>query len=540
MKKRLPGNNLPVSCLAVAACLLLHSCMKDNFDFNKLASSEWKPDIALPLVKSSLSVKDLVNKVDTGGFVSEDANHFLTVIYQGLLNSPAANDLFPIPTSSIIIQSSLSAAEVTQLQSGSTVNQPYSGTIDMGFPTGVVIDTIRLKSGTFNLSISSDFQQNAQIILTFPAMKKNGLPFVQTIPVTYTGSPININTNYDLTGYSMDFTGGGSSNKLPYDMQVSFNYISGNPVSTSEMMSVGLSFTDIKFSYIDGYLGQLPFALKPDSFEVAFFKSLSGTISLADPKLKINISNSFGLPIQINYVYLDANTKSGGLMPVTSSYLPGPFVFNYPTFAQIGQTSLTNFLIDKNSSNLTSIIAASPTQITYSVSATSNPNGNIANNFMTDSSKFDINMVVEIPLWGTAANFAFTDTMDFSFGTVDEIEWVLIKLNINNGLPLDAGVQVYCTDTLYNKLDSLIVPYDLLIKSGITDVNGKVIQATNKATEIKIDSSRMTRLADTKKLLIQANMATYQSGTTPVKIHSTDKIDVKLSARAQLKIKIKK
>ncbi len=67
------------------------SCVKDNFKFNKLAQVEWNPNIAVPLIYSSLTIQDLLTQNDKDGLISVGADKFCTLIYKGNLFSLSAN-----------------------------------------------------------------------------------------------------------------------------------------------------------------------------------------------------------------------------------------------------------------------------------------------------------------------------------------------------------------------------------------------------------------------------------------------------------------
>src|SRR3954471_1592093 len=81
----------------VLIIFMVSSCIKDNFEFDKLAQTEWNPSLAAPLVHSSLSVQDILTKNDKSGVISVDSNHFCSIVYEGNLFSILASDLVKMP-----------------------------------------------------------------------------------------------------------------------------------------------------------------------------------------------------------------------------------------------------------------------------------------------------------------------------------------------------------------------------------------------------------------------------------------------------------
>src|ERR1035437_10877225 len=75
----------------------IQSCIKDNFKLNKLAKTDWNPNIAVPLIYSSLTVQDILTKADHQGVVSVGNDNFCTIVYKGNLFSLKGSDLIQIP-----------------------------------------------------------------------------------------------------------------------------------------------------------------------------------------------------------------------------------------------------------------------------------------------------------------------------------------------------------------------------------------------------------------------------------------------------------
>ena len=85
------------SLAALVFVSAITSCVKDNFDFDKLTGTEWNPNLAVPLIYSSLSIADMLAKQETQGLVTVDADNFCTLVYKSNLFSLVAGELIEIP-----------------------------------------------------------------------------------------------------------------------------------------------------------------------------------------------------------------------------------------------------------------------------------------------------------------------------------------------------------------------------------------------------------------------------------------------------------
>jgi hypothetical protein len=524
--------------------LTISSCIKDNFELDKLTKVEWNPNIAVPLVYSTLTIQDILTKNDKSGLIHVDSNHFCTLVYQGNLFSTIASDLVKIPDQvTPPFSASLDLTQIPILVANASITVPYSQKVDfVSGPNSPKIDSMIFKTGTIELSLNSDFQYKGQIKIMIPAAKKNGISLSQTLLLNYTGTvPVIATAVIDLSGYHFDMTNGGTtSNQFVVNYEVTLTGPGPTPTTVNKVV-VSSALKNMKFDRIYGDLGQLPLSLDQDTVDISIFKNAIGLgiISLADPRLTMIISNSYGVPIQANVSVLNAYTPGKIAYPVTGT--PNPLPIFSPNMSQIGQTLTGSFTLNNTNSNLVNVIKNVPQSFIYKIDSKTNPAGSTHSNFILDSSRFKVDMEVLLPLWGTAKDFILIDTADFELGEdlTDEVESATIRTFNSNGFPMDVAMQVYFTDSLYTKLDSLIDPYQLILKSAtVNPLTGKVTNPTNKIYDVMINHARVAKLKNAKHMLIKAVATTTSGGNVNVKIYSDYKIDVKLGLQAQIKKKL--
>ncbi len=529
--------------VATSFIFILQSCLKDNFELDKLAQTEYSPNLAAPLVYSSLTIQDILTNKDATDLITVDPTKFCTLVYKGNLFTFVASDLINIPNQTPApYTSTLTAAQaLALLPAGATVTISNSQTINFNSGTNNPhLDSIVFKQGDIAVSLNSDFKNNGQIVLTIPSAKKNGVVFSKTLPIVYSGTvPVVVNTNFDLTGYHFDMTNGGTAyNQFVVNMDISLTG-SGIAPAATDKITFSQSIVNMKFDKIFGDIGQQQLSPNKDTVELSIFNNAlnTGTFNLVDAKIYVTISNSYGVPINGTITQFDGYKPPAA--PYAISGNPNPLPISSPTLSQMGQTLSNSYTLDNSNSNIVSVINNLPNFLIYKINSLTNPSGGSTHsNFVLDSSKFKVDLKVELPLYGTAKGFVLVDTLDFNFSNeVNDVEWALLRAYNSNGFPLDVNLQGYFVDSLYNKIDS-IFKIQPLLKSGTLNSLGKVIAPSSTTEDARFTKAQLINIQKAKYILIRAKANTANAGTANVKIYSDYKLDVKLGIQVQLKKKI--
>ncbi|MEO6904360.1 MAG: hypothetical protein ABI315_14565 [Bacteroidia bacterium] len=519
------------------------ACVKDNFQLDKLAKAEWNPNLAVPLVYSSLTIQDIINK-DKSGLINVGNNQFCSLIYKGNLFSTTASDFIKIPDQQISYSASLDASQIIILANNATVTASYSQTVNFvsGASNAPKVDSIKFKAASMSISINSDFRYTGQILLTIPTAKKNGVVFSKLISLPYSGTlPVIATATFDISGYTFDMTIGGTTyNQFAINYDLTLMGSSTVPPTSLNKISITGAINNVKFDKVFGDIGQQSLTLNKDTIKVGVFKnSIAGAISLVDPKVKVTITNSYGVPINAVLDQFDAYTPGSPAYAVTGS--PNPLPIFSPNFNQVGQSLESSFILNNTNSNIVDVIKNFPRSFIYKLNSQTNPAGPTHANFVLDSSRFKVDMEVQLPLWGTAKNFVLVDTVSFKMDStvIDEAESVLLRTYNSNGFPIDLEIQVYFVDSTYKKLDSLVTPNQLILQSALVNTTtAQVISPTEKVYDAVFDSTKLQHLKKTKYLLITAKASTTSGGTKNIKIYSYYKLDVKLGLQIKVKKKI--
>lgn len=535
MKIKNLSRRFPIMLMAVLLSgFVFVSCLKDDFEFDKLTNPVWEPNFSLPLVHSKLDLAKVLGSTGTDSMLVEDANHFLTLIYRDEFFSQEAQEVFPIVDQSY--NRSYSYSLPGGMSNGDSTSGSFFDNIVYVNSNSEIIDTMYLKQGNLSFTLNTSLNHNAKINIVMPTVTKNGIPLSATIPLNYTGSPMSNTQNVDLTGYKLVFDhSGGTNNKLPIQYSITVYHI-GSPDFSPYNFSFDMAFQNQKYSKMFGYMNQKDFLFPMDTLTIAIFKnSWFGNFMLEDPRLIIRILNSFGFPLDLTWSTIEGvNPKTPTSMALTG--LPNPLNVTTPSF--VGEVAETSYYLDKNNSNIKDVVNIIPHYFVYMFEGQANPSGIYTPNFVLDTSRFKVGIEMEMPLYGSAWDFVIEDTNDLQFDRIDELVYINFKINILNGFPIDALMQIFIADSLGNPLDSLFSAPQYIVQSANVGPapDYRVTTPTLRYTEVNLSQQRLSNLYNARKIITRATLNTKNNGLDLMKIYSDYIIDVRLAAQAQLRV----
>jgi hypothetical protein len=535
--------------------ILFFSCVKKDFDFNNLADQQLTPEIAIPLINSSFTIKDLLLETDKNGNISIDpTTNFCTLVYKGNLFSVKGTDLVNLTNQNYSSNYSLTSTDVTAvnaLPAGASYTISYLNPINYTTSNSVLIDELTFKTGFLALRVNSLLKQKAVLRLSIPSAVKNGIPLTQTVSVgASSGSTVSSLVTIDLTGYTFDMTKGGTTNN---QFDVNYSIIltkTANNSSVGETFSITQSLTNQAFDLIKGDIGQQSLSANIDTVAISIFKNSvpgGGDFRINYANVKFIIENSYGVPIRINNLTLApyglGQSFPSPIVPLPAYY--NSFDINAPTVIGTSAYTYPPQIGGPTETTLNNIINAKPKNFIYNVMSTSNPNGAPAlgsRNFITDQSQFKVDLELSIPLDGGAWDFLFADTMkfDLSGNTLDNVNNLMLRNYVNNGFPFDVGMNIDFVDSLYAVKETLNpgAPYSDVISSANIDANGIVTSSVQKTTDFTLTRAQLDNLKNVKYIILRAKGKTTNNGIPNVKIYANYKCDVKMGIKGEFNFSI--
>ncbi len=518
-------------------------CVRDLIDtadeLGDIKSVKWNPVLAIPLVKTELTPDDLLKQynIDVVRTDDEDLLHF---IYESKFISVQADEIFSIPDQNNNFSFILGPIGATALQNSGSYTATIPITIDFTI-ADIEIDSMILKTCDQILQMTSSIQHDIAVVARFPDIFRNGTPYSISFNSPYSGSAHNVARNASLAGAKFICTNGPQGyNQIRINLDLTFTKRGSNPINSTDMVAFTNQFNNNQFRVFWG-LGKTSTLFQTnDSIEITIFSNRTqGSFSVVNPRFVVKFANSFGAKINgdINNLY----TWNPQIGDEVLTGIPSPLPIPSPTNAQMGMILYDSFVLDNNNSNITSVINNLPHGVYYDFNAIINPPGNSNRNFVLDTSRFETDVYVDIPLNGTASDFVLERIQDFELdidSTIDKVEYALFRINVDNGFPVDLGFQLYFEKDDGTLIDTMFED-QLTIESGELDANGKVIRAVNTIEDVKVTNEKYERLKTATKMRVRARLDTRTDGggnQDPVKFYSEYRMGLKIGVQTKLSI----
>ncbi len=494
--------------LAVAGCKYA--------DVNEVQVGDWTPELAAPLVNTSLTTEDLLGNIDNTT-LEVDADQFLTLIYEGeeyYIDSDSLFELIPDFQVPVTFPDSVFAF-------------PYD------LPNGIDISFIDVRSGFVSVAVVPQ-TVNADVTVYIPELSFNGVMFEETFPVSTFGAVKTFDvSNYTLTPNQdtlfLRHRAVLSGTSTPYTLQPASG--GGPPVIWS--------FSDFTYLYAEGYLGPGSFDIERDTIEIDFYNSVvDGNFYFEDPRIIIDIDNAFGFPVRIALPTAEVITIDGSVVPINSPTLASGVNINYPLLSEVGQSKQTQVIVDQTNSDLPAVLAAQAELIDYQIVPLANPDADPSIvGFFDENSFFSLKATVELPLWGYSTGFSARDTIAIDLSEFDDVIEGEFVSRTTNGFPIDADLQIYFRDASGNVIDSLLTSDQRVIAAAPVGADDRVTSPAVKDTRSAIDESRWAIIKNsTVDIVIAGKLTTLNNGSESVKIYNDYQLDTRLSFRGTVRL----
>jgi len=472
-------------------------------------------EFAIPLINSTLSIQDILDDADESSSLSIDENGLLHLIYEGdvLTNQglsvlqDVANDLpsiIPVLSDDFAI--------------------PFT------IPNQIDIDQLTFSSGELSYAVQNRNPEPVNVQVTLPQLLREDTALTYTFSLpAYSGSgaiPTATNQNSPTTLSGVQI--------IPQDDTVYVKYEAVTP--DGQMVALSnfvLRINNPTLSYAQGYLGQNEYAGGSNRVEIDFFDQsyIDGTVRFAEPTVRFLIENSFGIPTRAVIHDFAVTTVAGERLPVTGDIIDTGIDFPFPPLTAVGESRTSAFTFDQDNSNIVDLLSSNPLALEYDIDVRTHPDGNSSEKgFLTDESSYSVRLEVDLPLSGQVDQFVLRDTTGFDLGELQELSEAEFKLIADNGIPIDADVQIYFLDEQNQRLDSLFTAD--LQRINAAQMNADGVSTTTVTTEriLPYPPERLDALRQAVTLGLQVRLSTASSTGNNVQIYQNQDITIRLGA----------
>lgn len=520
-----------IPILFAALIFLVSACIKDNFNFDNLDTEvEYEGSFAFPAVWGDLAFADALKLFDEDGALIINDQGFVSLMYRTTVKSDEVHDIIFLPDQSV-------SGEIESPDFDfSDFDTPGEDSVHFAYQTLMLfdvfnddakIDSILLKSGLLDIASQSTFHHTVRLYLDFPTITKDGQTFNRQFTYAFSGDTQS-SQNIDFAGYHIDLTQTSLGyNEIPVNIAVTM-YHSGSS-NNSGSLSFNANMYNMRYDIIQGYFGINTLIFESDTLDITIFKSDDFEIEdyrFVDPKFQVNYWNSYGVPSAFYFSHLTVNSDLDGNDYNIIHYGDGipmdslnPYNVSYAT--TVGTTMEDSLQVSKENSNIDEILGLRPRWLQFVAHAHTNPDGLDHSNFVTSESLLEAEVLIELPLWGYIYNFNTADTIDFDMSEIMD-QWhpltrALVRIEFQNGFPVETFAQMYFVDSDYNVLDKLFHSEEEgLLRAAKVDSHGRVIDFERKVTKIEFDLDRLEKIEETKHVIIGGHANTTSANTEEV------------------------
>jgi len=494
---------------------LCYGCSNQIEDLSRVDETRYNAAYAVPIIDSEVTLNELIGDISDQVSISVDPDGLLRFRYSGEVPAVGSDVIF---------------GRLEDIARGVflpiTMNRqaaPFGGAGDID------IDELRIKGGLLTYNLPNPYDRPVTINLRIPDAKLDGEPFSVTADLpAFDGMgdvPVFANPDaaVDLTGYIIT---------LPNDsLYFEYDIIDDNGNALAPPTSTVVNITNLRFSYMEGYLGMDNYPGGRDTIEVDFFDSyLEGEVSFLDPTITMTLVNTFGVPALAEVAALEVIDVNGNVIPITGEAVTEGFRFNYPR--EPGEISTTTFVFDTTNSNIAEVLSARPVALDYEINAIINPDADeTIVGFLTDSSTYSAEVDVEIPLVGSARDFTVRDTFPLDImGRFEQVISVDFRLTTRNELPLGMILEGTFIDSLGNALADLTDGELRLLQAAPIDREGYSTAAAEETNDITFAGDRLEAIRKANRLVITLDISSTDGGTPFVRVTDDQMIQVLLGA----------
>ncbi|MEM8907697.1 MAG: hypothetical protein AAGD05_07605 [Bacteroidota bacterium] len=491
----------------LSLCALLMASCNQFSDIDEIQDVEFEATYALPIINSVSTLADLLDSSgeDLSQLVTDEQGNY-TFFYEDEGPEKNAQELFGnLPSFPFV----LTDPEVS---------------VPVAFYDNVEVQQLELQSGTIQFEFVSQYNEDVNIVITFPQLKQAGEVFSYEYDIVANGNaPVQVSTPpVSLAGYRFQFRNG------QMDIRYEATTSSGQNV---ELTLVGGQAVNWTYEHIQGVWESDAFELTVDTLDIDVFEEkFAGEVSFADPQLTIVLENSFGFPVMAQINALKMVDEFGGVLTLESTLFDEGLHLDYPSLSEFNQSKTTTITFNRTNSNIVELLNSQPQQVIYDLAILINPDNSNTPGFLTDESQIKTTIKTEVPVYGTLSDFVIEETVTSDFEDADELVDAEFKLVTDNGLPLDVNLQFYFLDQNEVIIDSLFTADLHPVNAASVNSNGEVSQNATMNNTVLIPAHRMTLLKNSKNMLMKAAVSTSNDGTIPIRLQAGQTLDVKLGA----------
>ncbi len=400
--------------------------------------------------------------------------------------------------------------------------------IDLNFYDSVELKNIIFNQGRLNFGISSFLGYDLEIDYLIPAIRNND-SISDIIELKSNGS---YNIDYDITNYDFDLYNEiiEKYNNLRVSSKFKIKSETGYILyKSNEEIDVTFTFSNLIFDEINGYFGNNKYLIEKEEIELEkdlldFYDKIDGEFLFTNPRLGLNVNNSFGIPLFINLDIKASNNNNSESIIINDRVVEAK--------SKDGSFEETKIFIDKENSNILNFINLPPKDnLLIEGDIILNPDEKTYDNFILKNSEIEANIFLELPFQISASNLMISDTFQIEGINFDtDLSDARLLFNYESDIPLTFDIELIYLDKALFEIDRNVG--EINIKGSDTDANGYSTGSISNTFEVNLSENLLKRIKEVENIIMNIELNTEKNRsvniTSEIKFDFQSTIEFKL------------
>lgn len=528
----------PVLVLCVFA-LTAFACNISYFEDPSFGDITWDPTIAVSLGEIDYTIDQLFESLNDGGAdIGTNDDDVVTIVYQETLQAQSADEFLEILDQNFS-GSAPSNTTIVNSPVATSTNVVEVFEFDISVNQGEEYDSLRFSAGEVEIDLVSTFNDPVDYTVTVRSLYTGGSAVVQTgvLPPNSTDqSQLDIS---DHMGYfHLDGNGNPASNKLVLEVDYTVYVPQGGNMSPTDAVGFEFNILNAEFYQVFGDIGSKNLDTDTQNFTLDFFNTFGdGEIVFANPKVKLNFTNSFGFPIGVDFNDFYAVDQNDNTIQLEGEVVDNPSLVAGPELSQLGTAETTSIVIDNTNSNLVDLFSAKPKRVNVALGALSNPAyGPDQYNHIDETSGLEANVEIEVPFNMVFNELLAEELLGFSNAdALDNAKALLLRVKSENEMPLGGSVELQFMDASNNILYT--VDNRPAFAAASVGSDGRTTGAVTSSTDITLNEDAIDAIKQATQINVVATLTTTDADQgTAVRFFEDYVLNIALAIQADVQL----
>lgn len=509
------------------------ACNVEDLDFENLKSPTLTSNSGVPIGNVTYTMRELIEKVNDDELdLQEDSTSLIFLIYRDTAQFNTGADIIDIADINQSVFFTLPAT-VPLLDRDTTINISQSFELVFQPTENEELTEVFYSEGQLRFVVNPNINFDNSYTATFQNTREvatdNPLVITETSPATNS-----------LVGYKSVFLFANDSNRFQLDFDFSISLGPNEFIPANTDVTLNISYLNQEFSLLFGRFGQDTINVGGQVLQVDFFEDLGDEgFIFGNPTFNFEFVNSFGLPLGLTFDGMYGVEGSGSTADTT--FLAGEAT-TVPQIVAGAETvgESVNSIVSLNTSNSTirTLLAGSPNQIGFDLTAIANPEDITALNFIDNNSQISTYIEAVLPLQVQLNDV--TRGIDFSLGgglNFSQADSLTIRVVSINEIPFSLALDL----EIYDENDSLlyVVADSQPVITPFLNLDGSIKQARKQVENIPLDAAGIEALNNGDRINLRITMNSPESRNSEdifVEILADYKLEIQIAAIGTLNV----